>query len=173
MSKVITFSRFFPSYHPRKGEPTYFIEKIQTGLLTMGLMSHFTLDSIPIEILETLTKDLVHPKYHTIRAGNRFKVGDMFSPRIWSGRPYNSKQIVIAPDLKVEKVWDFEVAIRGKVKTFKTPQFTCEPDIKNWFQFVKNDGFDTFYDMDSDDFNAWFNKPFKGQIICWNRNITY
>lgn len=23
MSKVITFSRFFPAYHPKKGQPTF------------------------------------------------------------------------------------------------------------------------------------------------------
>ena len=28
MSRVMTFSRVFPSYHPRKGDPTYFVEAI-------------------------------------------------------------------------------------------------------------------------------------------------
>lgn len=32
MSKVITFSRVFPAYHPKKGQPTYFIEKIYAGI---------------------------------------------------------------------------------------------------------------------------------------------
>lgn len=32
MSKVITFSRTFPAYHPRKGEPTYFVEKFWTSI---------------------------------------------------------------------------------------------------------------------------------------------
>ena len=35
MSKVITFSRYFPSYHPRKGEPTFFVEKIHWGLIDL------------------------------------------------------------------------------------------------------------------------------------------
>jgi hypothetical protein len=34
MAKVITFSRFFPAYHPRKGEPTYFVEKIWAHLIS-------------------------------------------------------------------------------------------------------------------------------------------
>lgn len=36
-------------------------------------------------------------KHHTIRAGNRFKTGDYFSPRVWSGSPYNSKQLNMRP----------------------------------------------------------------------------
>jgi hypothetical protein len=28
MSKVLTFSRVFPSYHPKAGHPTYFVEKM-------------------------------------------------------------------------------------------------------------------------------------------------
>lgn len=28
MAKVITFSRQFPSYHPKAGQPTYFVEKV-------------------------------------------------------------------------------------------------------------------------------------------------
>jgi hypothetical protein len=33
MSKVITFSRVFPSYHPKKGQPTYFVEKLYKSFL--------------------------------------------------------------------------------------------------------------------------------------------
>ena len=36
---VITYSRFFPTYHPRKGEPTFFVEKIWKGLYDLPGMS--------------------------------------------------------------------------------------------------------------------------------------
>jgi hypothetical protein len=32
MSRVITFSRVFPSYHPRKGEATFFVESVLKSL---------------------------------------------------------------------------------------------------------------------------------------------
>ena len=35
-SKVITFSRYFPAYQTRKGEPTYFVEQIQNSLISMN-----------------------------------------------------------------------------------------------------------------------------------------
>lgn len=62
------------------------------------------------------------PKGHTVRAGHRFKPGDIVSLRVWgndvnpkSGRsgPYHSKQIIIAPDIQVKKTWDFEIDACG------------------------------------------------------------
>lgn len=34
MAKVITFSRTFPSYHPKAGQPTYFVEKFYNSLFS-------------------------------------------------------------------------------------------------------------------------------------------
>jgi hypothetical protein len=34
--KPILFSRFFPAYHPKKGQPTYFVEKIWAHLIIDG-----------------------------------------------------------------------------------------------------------------------------------------
>ena len=64
--KYIMLSRFFPATHPRKGEPTGFIEKILKG-----------------------------EKIHTIRANSRghYQDGDELSLRYWSGKPYCSKQV--------------------------------------------------------------------------------
>src|SRR6188768_2992687 len=109
MSKVLTFSRVFPSYHPRKGKPTYFVEQIQNSLCSMNLPIYGGEEDCPMWFLNSLTKENVGYKHHTIRGGNRFKAGDWFSPRVWSGKPYNSKQIIIAPDIQVKKVWDFEL----------------------------------------------------------------
>lgn len=145
MSKVITFSRYFMKGHPRKGEPTLFVEKLCASI------------NKPLPGYENIT-----PKYHTIRKGNRFKVGDMFSSRIWSGKPYRSKQLIICPDLKVEKIFSFEISnneylLNGQVLT-----------LRKLTEIANNDG------LDVDDFECWFNiKQFNGQIICWNKDIIY
>lgn len=113
MTKVLTFSKTFPGYHPRAGESTYFVEK---------LLASFA-DSIPgWEMLKHFTEYDWHeyyncklPKGQTVRSGNRFKPGDFFSPRIWSGKPYNSKQLIISNPIEVKKVWDFEITKEGIV----------------------------------------------------------
>ena len=164
MSKVITFSRYFPSYHPRKGEETFFVEKFWEGIGE----SYF-------DQYKEARLGNFEPKYHTIRAGNRWKVGDKFSPRVWSGKPRRSKQIIIAPDIEIKKIWDFEMdecgifSIDSKYLLYDFLSSEMDPEIK----LAKNDG------LSQDDFFHWFmpnfNKPkaFKGQIICWNENINY
>lgn len=156
MSKVIIFSTKFPSYHPRKGEPTFFVEKIFKSL---GISK----DKISEEFGHEF-----NPKHHTIRAGNRWKVGDKFSPRIWSGKPYRSKTITIAPDIEVKKVWDFEMDFNG---IYAVNGIYIDP--RKYKSLAKNDG------LTEDDMFNWFmpnyNKPkdFSGQIICWNKSIEY
>ena len=162
MSKVMMFARTFPAYHLRKGEPTYFVEKIW-----VSLGSSF-LDQLSDEerlFNPRLSLDEFNPKHHTIREGHRFKVGDWFSPRVWSGKPYQSKQIIIAPDIQVKKVWLFEIsntshAIDGFLY-----------NLNNLKEVAKNDG------LEVADFELWFKlKPggrFVGQIISWNDQIEY
>ena len=108
MSKVITFSTTFPTYHPKAGEPTFFVEKIWESIRTKSNIDSPQYHYCKFEF------DLMHwmkysPKHHTIRAGNRWKAGEKFSPRVWSGKPYNSKQITIAPDIEINKVWNIEI----------------------------------------------------------------
>lgn len=164
MAKVITFSRVFPSYHPRKGEPTYFVEKIWESI------NDCYFDQLLIEQLNFSRHD-VGFKHHTIRAGHRFKVGDWFSARVWSGKPYQSKQIVIAPDIQIKKIWNFEIKIVEVDGGFASKGFIngvrVSPD--KLMNIVENDG------LELADFLAWFQfpKPFDGQIICWNENIEY
>jgi hypothetical protein len=171
MSKVITFSRVFPGYHPRAGEQTYFVEKIWksfynkgTGLpldfhsyvdayIETGLIEHSSFES------HVTLYDRINPKHHTIRAGHRFKAGDWFSPRVWSGTPYRSKQIQFAPDIQVKKTWDF---YRDSY------QWDAPAAIEI---MAKNDGLSIV------DFIDWFQlakgNQFVGQIICWNESINY
>ena len=81
MSRVITFSRYFPSYHPRKGEPTYFVDKIWEAVKpSVEIMANYYSKANGIhKIFEDNScypcKPFT-PKYHTIRAGNRWKAGE-------------------------------------------------------------------------------------------------
>jgi len=174
MSKVITFSRQFPSYHVKAGEPTYFVEKIWEGIYT----SIWNWDNFKMLRENGFSPGFYRPlKKHTVRAGYRFNAGDIFSPRVWgtdinpkSGRigPYHSKQIIIAPDMAVKKVWDFCIDPLGGEYQSNGNQIPI--DVLT--QIALNDGFDNL-----DDFELWFNikrgHGFRGQIICWDDNINY
>lgn len=156
MSKVIMFSRVFPSYHPKAGQLTHFVEKILISLKGREICSNnFGFNA-----------DRFDPKHHTIRKGNRFKTGDMFSPRFWEDKPYRSKQIIIAQDIEIKKTWDFEMDLNG---VYSINGKYCTNDRI----LAANDG------LNIEDMFHWFmkdyNNPkeFKGQIICWNENINY
>ena len=172
MSRVITFSRVFPSYHPNKGQPTYFVEKFWESI---GLPDKEYSFNMPDEYQNFLRADSmdVWAKHHTIRAGNRWSVGDKFSPRVWSGKPYRSKQIIIAPDIEIKKVWDFEIY---NSEMYRIGKKTGNLDYRkgiHWHYLLgdvaKNDG------LDVDDLMSWFQypKPFKGQIVCWSETVEY
>jgi hypothetical protein len=169
MSKVLTFSRVFPSYHPRKGEPTYFVEKIYKSLYLAKVVPEELASSFNFAVMND---ESYQPKHHTIRAGHRWKVGDKFSPRVWSGKPYQSKQIIIAPDIEIKKVWDIRIHTIAHWINYSGMMFPID-----YKELAKNDGLST------KDFLDWFGNPtqkgfkfhdvFFGQIICWNENIEY
>mgnify|MGYP000299480454 CR=1 FL=1 len=159
MSKVVTFSRVFPATHPKAGQPTGFIEKIFRGIYKDKPSMFFDAKLGDI----WLDPHLSGVKLHTIRAGNRWKVGDKFSPRVWSGKPYCSPQITIAPDIEIKQIWDFECKADGTfyLNGFWVDVTSCD--------IPKNDG------LTIDDFLNWFpvNKPFTGQVLCWDQNLKY
>lgn len=165
MAKVITFSRNFPAHHPRKGEATFFIEKFCTSI---------DADCPFPDERNDISIDF-KPKHHTIRAGKRWEVGDWFSPRCWSGKPYKSKQIIFARETQIKKVWDIEIKT-----AYKELPLDYDTDIiinhrfyhtddKIMKQLAENDG------LSLAELLQWFQypKPFQGQIICWNENIEY
>ena len=177
---VITFSRVFPSYHPKKGQPTFFVEKIIKGLDQVKYIE------LPKNILPIFDEDFYNnfaiPKHHTIRSGKRWKAGDKFSPRVWgndinpkSGRsgPYHSQQLQFTPDIEIKKVWDFEMDLNG-IYSIDGKYIDYDTEYGVEFELAKNDGFSNIEDL----FN-WlmpnYDKPveFSGQIICWNENINY
>lgn len=144
--RVITFSQHFPAGHPRAGAATDFVDKI-------------------LACLEGW--DAPVPKYHTIRAGNRWEVGDKASLRVWSGQPYRSKQVEFA---QVEVVKTFKIVREGLLWWVDN-----QPVISTQLERVAhNDG------LSVSDFLSWFemhpkkNGPvFSGQVICWSDSIDY
>jgi hypothetical protein len=169
MARVITFSRQFQTNHPRKGEPTYFVEQIYNSIYGLYDWSDAMggEDCYPIE----MNIDTLEAKHHTIRQGYRWKVGDKFSPRVWSGKPYQSKQIIIAPDIEIKKIWDVEIfMLEGRLHA-GIPEANNIHRLLPLNQIAKNDGL-TFEDM-RDWFNVKEGKHFHGQILCWNENIEY
>lgn len=96
----LTLSQTFPATHPRKGEPTYFKEKTHNALLwEKGENVGYALNP------SFAVPDGKQLKLHTIR-GNYDRWDKIFeqiyageaclSLRVWSGKPYRSKQIEIA-----------------------------------------------------------------------------
>lgn len=172
MSRVITFSRTYPSYHPKAGQPTYFIEKFLSSILDADhIAQHYrnleilkSIGGYDITTLDLRPIECFKPKHHTIRAGHRWKAGDWFSPRVWSGKPYNSKQVQFAPDIQVKKTWDIEVDGDGCIWIVSD---TDNEDPIILEALAKNVG------LTLDDLQAWFSKPLVGQIICWNESINY
>ena len=157
--KEIMFSRVFPAYHPRKGEPTYFVEQMLKQLITDGKANTEDLKG-PFVDCSVLLK--VGYKSHTIRKGHNFKAGDYFKPKVWTVDPYRSVKHQFAPPVLVENTFDFELThsdfiVDGKIYS-----------LKPLTALAHNDG------LTSDDFECWFNSaPFNGQIICWNANLNY
>lgn len=100
------FSARFPATHRRRGELTFFPERIWAHLiLNRGytdpkenvyhwLMPYWkTLTPEERSLSEEKLCEFVGnktPKIHTIRKGINYHKGMRFAPYVWSGRPYNS-----------------------------------------------------------------------------------
>ena len=167
MSKVITFSLTFQKTHPRASESTYFVEKLFTSLCEINtsddLMWKLISNLIFVYSVDTAILDSCWPKNHTIRSDHRFKVGEFFSPRAWSGKPYKSKQIILAQDIEIKKIWNFKINRAGEFFVNDILH-----DITTSY-LPENDG------LSQEDFLNWFpaNKEFDGQLICWNYEMEY
>lgn len=178
MAKVITVSRFYPSYHPKKGEPTLFIEKIYASMADN--IEGFQIPNDANDFWDFHEYyNCTSPKHHTIRKGKRWKTGDKASIRIWgddinpkSGRKgaYHSKQITIAPDVEVT-VFDFEIKNdeSDEPSIYIDGKFYCQIGADDSKLIAKNDG------LDLEDLKSWFRLPslFSGQLITWNKNLKY
>lgn len=174
MSKITTFSRTFPAYHAKKGQPTFFVE----GILTQ-LGVEYTSDDyfewlrennigINSTFLCAFWKGLVPnipPKSHTIRDHKRpLKVAEFINPVCWASKPYNKTpegywQIKFAPDVEVKKTWDIRFVTEPDDRDsdwsfvdFKEKQYTAYGyggyDEEIMVKLAKNDGLEIrdFYD---------------------------
>jgi hypothetical protein len=180
MTKVRTLSRYFLKGHPREGEKTDFAEKFLSSLNIDFSSKKYFHKLIELNAdklaLGTLTETVItnfwlsleptpFQKLHTIRGKHHFKVGDLISICCWSGKPYATAQIRIAPDIEVKKTFDFHIR--------KHDYFINHSPVNyNQLKVVAaNDG------LAIDDFECWFNvkkgEVFAGQIICWNSTINY
>lgn len=183
MNKVITFSRVFPAYHPKAGQPTWFPEKIWGCLFNQCIeLAGFIRDP---EIFMRNNQFNRTPKLHTIRSGNSRKEGDWFKPKIWGDDvnpksqrrgPYHSKQIQFAPEIKIKRIYDIEVKSAGGHAAIYVDGWAFYQEgedyvmgVKNIEALAKNDG------LSVEDLKAWFKwpTPFTGQIICWDENVNY
>lgn len=178
MAKVITFSTSFPKGHIRQGENTHFVEKFLKSIPN-------PFNPLPKEVKKLIDHQTwlnCTYKNHTIRAGNRFKKGDYFSPRIWGNDlnlksfksgPYHSKQITIATDTLITDCWDVVIFAEPNQTTICLPtEIHSQYQMLSLGEVAKNDG------LTIDDFESWFNPKrksieFHGQIICWNEKIKY
>lgn len=154
---VITLSERFPATHPRKGEPTYFKEKLHNALLwEKGENVGYALNPS-----YAVPQGQPQIKPHTIRANYRlwaFRFAKIntgqacLSVRVWSGKPYASRQIEIARLTKEDGIGlqaleflEFDPAFKPGIwiagKTYSQSQKLI---------LAKNDGL-TF-----EDWNAWF-----------------
>lgn len=172
MPKVIIFSTTFPAYHPMAGRGTLFLTQFINSLKQWPQENNelvFDEDlALVARIINNLKlNDTHYSKHHTIRQGQRFKVGEYFSPRIWSGKPYASKQITICNPVRIEQIYNIhfdgkEFYINGVLCAFTT-----------LIRLASNDGFLPQNKNLLQAFQDWFTKPFTGQIICWNKDIKY
>lgn len=183
MAKVLILSRVFPKYHPKAGKPTDFVEQFWNSFnfkLNNDDELIYSFDLFDLQfvnpklkhgfILSDFRKTLKNQvtlkskKRYTIRKGNRFKKGDFFSPRVWSNKPYNSKQIIIDDDREVLET--FEIKITKDHQIYINDIWHCAYGSGAYNDLAENDG------LRPEDFKAWFNNlPFEGQIICWNQDV--
>jgi hypothetical protein len=185
MTKIVTFSRVFPSHHPKKGQPTYFVEAILTQLgieYKTGAYLKWLVENNPdisqvflMKFVDSLERN-VKPKSHTIRSHKRpLKTSDFINPKCWAGKPYKKTeegfwQIQFAPFIEVDKVFDIYTK-KGSWGLGKWRYFEGIWTHLDKIQLLaNNDG------LDITDFLDWFNKfqqDFNGQVICWNESVNY
>lgn len=185
---VITFSQKFQANHPRKGEPRQFVEQILNQMSVDYISSSYfgkllLLNESKLKSGKLQESDLhkfywkldwscLEKKLHTIRGGNRFAAGENFTPAVWSGKPYNSPQIIFFDNIEVVKTYEFMSEkshgeyfynITSKDGNQEISKGLIEGD-DMFSQIAKNDGLST------PDFAEWFEGDgldFSGQIICW------
>jgi hypothetical protein len=166
-------ARVFPATHPKKGQPTHFVEKFLvaiTGKPMTRLHFYEYIDKLvrlnpdkDFNIISDFAKSLDWTvdvaKIHTIRLGNSIKDGQMLQLAVWSGKPYNSPEIKIWEPVKVG-IKDIET--EGGIVWYRDENSPHGIRYLNTAILAKNDG------LLLDDFQNWFRKASgPAQIIHW------
>ena len=148
-------SRNFPATHARKGEPTYFIEKINSGLSKYE-------DRLSVSIgLNKISK-----KIHTIRGNYELWAKRMAEVQAgkavielfyWSGKPYHKDengvgQVVFATLDKYSGCGVQELGFTGNEIEFPKIDTILKSYWINIGALAKNDG------LSLEDFKEWFKK---------------
>lgn len=177
-------ARNFPSYHPKKGKETFFVEKIMHSLFcTENAKALLSPKEIKVQI-SNIMRYSFRPKHTTIRATKRFKRGDVINLKVWASRPYHSPQVTFASNVKLSEVYDirmeknndiFDIYIDNQLIYRESigHLFITAPDYL--YRHADMDGLSTI------DMLYWFkldklNKAkdgvfFDGQVICWSKPI--
>lgn len=152
------------------GKPTYFVEKIHSGLLQNDLLQGFDLGSDHNFDLDKLCS--CEPKLHTLRddVNDRWKAGNKIDFFINCRQKDMFRFAPVLPVVSVQKVTikyhtnTFLVHIDGKLFFFGNRDFTVNEfeNYQGMRQLAQNDGFDTI-----EDFFTYFNEDFTGKIIHW------
>lgn len=143
-------------------KPTYFVEKIHSGLLQNDLLQGFDLGSDHNFDLDKLCS--CEPKLHTIREDktNRWKAGNKIDFFINCRQPNMFRFAPVLPVVSVQKIEILYDKAFGK---------SIQPDViidgvrlhpMKLDELAQNDGFDTV-----EDFFAYFNEDFTGKLIHW------
>lgn len=121
---VLTVSEYFPKGHIHEGQPTDFIKKIKSGEKIHTIRANY---------------DSWKKKIDEVNAGKA-----ILSIRTWSGKPYNSKQVI---QIEINKVGI--QSIEANALGFFIDRVD---NVVRWASLAKNDG------LAIDQFASWFKK---------------
>ncbi len=147
MKKIIRYrlsvSVKFPATHPRKGEETFFKEKVQSSLKTEPFCKVF------LEKLHTIRANYLfwQKRFEKINKGQA--VLELY---YWSGKPYNSKCITVCQLGKDDGIGiqKLEFSASGLMGMIKIDNGFPEHGSYHISELSKNDG------LTQIDFEAWF-----------------
>ena len=162
------------------GKPTYFVEKIQAGLVQEQRFKELNvLDFEPENFDFDYFLNCI-PKIHTIREdkNDRWKAGTKIDFFINCRQPTMFRFAPVLPVVSTQKI---EIVYSGGSLNYADVYIDGELFLKNYnphqvikgvksddekeekiIKLAQNDGFDS-----ADDFFSYFNKDFKGKIIHW------
>ncbi|MBP4139971.1 hypothetical protein [Flavobacterium geliluteum] len=156
-----------------KDKPTYFVEKIDRGLIQEGLPL-LSIDKDKSSYAYDIGKlEECFPKIHTIREdkNDRWKKGNKIDFFINVRQKNMFRFAPVLPVVSTQKVMIVWYDLFGKLmvrvfidgKSFATVKFADKLIITgNILELAQNDGFDTVAE-----FFEYFNEDFKGKIIHW------